>query len=102
MIVRKASLYFLVAIFLISFSVKVMPLYKGHNVPFGAVDTSSHISTALDVREGNFKSLIHPWWHIKNHVLMDGYDIVDRNAASFFYPPFISMILAFGFLFLHP
>ncbi len=100
--VKKASIYVLLLIFLISFFIRLMPLFKGYNVPFGVVDTSFHISSALDLSEGNFKSLTHPWWHLKNHILINGFDIVDRNSASFFYPPFLHIILAFSFLFLHP
>ena len=102
MFARKTSIYILLLIFLFSFLVKLSPLYHGYNVPLGAVDTSFHIASALDLYEGYYKGVIHPWWHLKNHYLIDGYDAVDRNSASFFYPPFIHAALAFGFLFSHP
>jgi len=102
MVSKKSTIFFLLSIFIISFLIKLMPLYKGYNVPFGAVDTGFHISSALDISEGNFKSIIHPWWHLKNHVLINGYDVVDRNLASFFYPPLVHLALALGFLFMHP
>ncbi|MBI2101154.1 hypothetical protein HYT53_00945 [Candidatus Woesearchaeota archaeon] len=92
----------LLAVFLISFLARLAPIYKGYNAPFGNVDTSSHIASALDLSEGNLKSLMHPWWHAKNHYLVNGYDVVDRNYSSFFYPPFINTALAFSFLFAHP
>ncbi len=101
MFLKKRSIYILLFLFLISFFIRLSPLYQGYNVPYGYVDTSFHISSALDFSEGNFKSLIHPWWHLKNHLLLDGYDIVDRNSTSFFYPPFVNIILAFSFLFMH-
>lgn len=96
------SLAALFILFMISFLIKINPLYKGYNVPYGVVDTSFHISSALDLSEGNFKSLVHPWWHLKNHILLDGLDVVDRNATTFFYPPFLHLILAVGFLFFPP
>ena len=102
MMVNRNKIYILLIIFLISFFIKLTPLYYGYDVPLGIVDTSFHISSALDLREGNLKSMIHPWWHLKNHILIEGYDVVDRNSAVFFYPPFIHIVLAFSFLFLHP
>lgn len=102
MISKKSTIFFLLLIFVISFFIKLMPLYKGYNVPFGAVDSGFHIASALDISEGSFSSLVHPWWHLKNHVLINGYDIVDRNLASFFYPPFMHLALALGFLLIHP
>jgi hypothetical protein len=92
----------LVLIFLISFSVKILPLLLGCRVPFGWVDTAYHISTALDVKEGNFKSLFHPWWHIPNHIFEHGVDLVDRNSKSFLYPPLLHVLLALFMVFTHP
>jgi len=92
----------LVLIFLISFSVKILPLLLGCRVPFGWLDTAYHISTALDVKEGNFKSLFHPWWHIPNHIFEYGVDLIDRNSKSFFYPPLLHVLLALSMVFTHP
>jgi len=99
---NKLSTYILILIFIISFLIRLIPLYKGYNVPFGFVDTSSHIASALDLSEGDFKSVLHPWWHLKNHFLINGYDVVDRASVSFFYAPFIHIVLALGFLLLNP
>ena len=99
----KSNTYLIfVLIFLLSFLIRAIPLLQGYTVPHGYVDTSSHISLALDLKEGDIDSLVHPWWHVKNHYIINDYDIVDRNAASFFYPPFIALILAGGYMFLHP
>jgi len=92
----------LVMIFLLALFVKSAPLLEGHTVPYGWVDTTSHMSAGLDISEGDLGSLIHPWWHVKNHFLVSGYDIVDKNSASFFYPPLIDLTLAAGFMFTHP
>jgi len=102
MVINRKSIYVLLLLFLISFFMKLTPLYQGYNVPLGYVDTSFHISSALDLAGGNFNGFIHQWWHLENHYLLSGYDIVDRNSTAFFYPPFLHIILAFGFLFLHP
>lgn len=90
------------AVFVLGFFLRIAPLLQGHTVPYGYVDTSSHIGAALDVSEGNFASLLHPWWHLKNHILVGGYDVVDRTITSFFYPPLIHLLLAASFLTLHP
>jgi hypothetical protein len=74
----------------------------GYKVPHGWVDTAYHISVALDVKEGNFDSLFHPWWHLPNRVFNETLDIVDRNSKSFFYPPFLHIVLALCMFFTHP
>jgi hypothetical protein len=102
MLESKHTLTILSCIFAFSFLLKILPLFFGNYVPYGYVDPQFHISSAMDLSEGNFGSMIHPWWHLKNHLMLDGRDVVDREAASFFYPPLLHFFLAAGYLFFHP
>ncbi len=93
------QLSYLVLLTLLSIGIGLIPTIQ-HGVPPGYVDTAAHIATGLDVREGNFDSLLHKWWHRKNHVLYQEERIVDRYITTFFYPPLLHLLLAFTYIFL--
>jgi hypothetical protein len=99
---RRASVI-LLGIFLLAFGVKSLSILSASTVPPGWIDTSYHVSTALDVSEGNFDSLVQPWWHINgNSRAVDGITVIDRTSNSFFYPPFLHLLMAGFMLFLSP
>lgn len=100
---RQKSLLLLLGIFLLAFGVKSFSILSGSTVPPGWIDTSYHVSTALDVSEGNLDSLMQPWWHIDgNSELIDGVTVIDRSSVSFLYPPFLHSFMAGFMLFLSP
>lgn len=100
---KRKTLILLFAIFLLSFGVKSVSILSESTVPPGWVDTAYHTSTSLDVSEGDFDSLMHPWWHIKgNSETTDGLSVIDRNSVTFYYPPFLHVFTAGFMLFMPP
>lgn len=98
---RRKILILLSVIFLLSFGVKSVAILSESTVPPGWVDTAYHTSTSIDVSEGDFDSLIHPWWHIKeNSEIVDGLKVIDRNSVTFYYPPFLHLFTAAFMLFM--
>lgn len=99
---NKRKSLVLILIFLLTLGVKAFSILSVSPVPPGWVDTSYHVSTSLDVSEGDFNSLLHPWWHIEsNSETIDGVSVIQRNSKTFFYPPFIHLVLA-AFILLLP